>query len=257
MVDGLGHGAEKARCGLWCESGKMMGAQSGVQEHPDASPVLATHKLRRWCKHWTLLHCYLESETRRESLTGKFIHRRTLVLESKCRKRFLGRARWQPPAASRGAEGSEKRTGTSISTTWNPDGKGYGIVKGAGCVRVHRCVPTCSTHINGGRQWKSVKSRLWYKEALVLCCCCLVAHLGRILRDPVNCQVPLSMRFPRQEYWRGLPFPPPADLPNSGVEPMSLHWQVDYLPLSHRGSPWCLFAGAKTLCWRMVGQGSL
>ena len=169
-----------------------MRAQSGVQEHPDASPVLATHKLRRWCKHWTLLHCYLESETRRESLTGKFIHRRTLVLESKCRKRFLGRARWQPPAASRGAEGSEKRTGTSISTTWNPDGKGYGIVKGAGCVRVHRCVPTCSTHINGGRQWKSVKSRLWYKEALVLCCCCLVAHLGRILRDPVNCSLPSS-----------------------------------------------------------------
>ena len=170
----------------------MMGAQSGVQEHPDASPVLATHKLRRWCKHWTLLHCYLESETRRESLTGKFIHRRTLVLESKCRKRFLGRARWQPPAASRGAEGSERRTGTSISTAWNPDGKGYGIVKGAGCVRVHRCVPTCSTHINGGRQWKSVKSRLWYKEALVLCCCCLVAHLGRILRDPVNCSLPSS-----------------------------------------------------------------
>lgn len=123
MVDGLGHGAEKARCGLWCESG-MMGAQSGVQEHPDASPVLAPHKLRRGRKPWTLLHCYLESETRRESLTGKFIHRPTLVLESKCRKRFLGRAKWQLPAAVRGAEGSERRTGTSISTAWNPDGNG-------------------------------------------------------------------------------------------------------------------------------------
>ena len=34
-------------------------------------------------------------------------------------------------------------------------------------------------------------------------------------------QAPLSMGFPRQEYWNGLPFPPPRDLPNSGTEPMS------------------------------------
>ena len=35
-------------------------------------------------------------------------------------------------------------------------------------------------------------------------------------------QAPLSMRFSRQEYWGGLPFPTPGDLPNSGMEPMSL-----------------------------------
>ena len=35
-------------------------------------------------------------------------------------------------------------------------------------------------------------------------------------------QAPLSMGFPRQEYWRGLPFPPPGDLPNPGIEPTSL-----------------------------------
>ena len=35
-------------------------------------------------------------------------------------------------------------------------------------------------------------------------------------------QVPLSMGFPRQEYWSGLPFPPPVDLPDPGVKPMSL-----------------------------------
>ena len=33
---------------------------------------------------------------------------------------------------------------------------------------------------------------------------------------------PLSIRFHRQEYWSGLPFPPPWDLPNPGMEPMSL-----------------------------------
>ena len=32
---------------------------------------------------------------------------------------------------------------------------------------------------------------------------------------------PLSMGFPRQEYWSGLPFPSPGDLPNPGIEPMS------------------------------------
>ena len=35
-------------------------------------------------------------------------------------------------------------------------------------------------------------------------------------------QAPLSVCFPRQEYWRGLPFPPPGDLPNSGIKLVSL-----------------------------------
>ena len=35
-------------------------------------------------------------------------------------------------------------------------------------------------------------------------------------------QAPLSMGFPRQEYWSGLPCPPPGDLPNPGIEPASL-----------------------------------
>ena len=35
-------------------------------------------------------------------------------------------------------------------------------------------------------------------------------------------QAPLSMGFPRQEYWSGLPFPPPRDLLDPGIEPLSL-----------------------------------
>ena len=38
----------------------------------------------------------------------------------------------------------------------------------------------------------------------------------------VDHQTPLSMGFSRQEYWSGLPCPPPGDLPNPGIEPMSL-----------------------------------
>ena len=47
-------------------------------------------------------------------------------------------------------------------------------------------------------------------------------------------EAPLSMGFPRQKYWGGLPFPLPADLPNPGIKPTSPALQVDSLPLSHK-----------------------
>ena len=49
-------------------------------------------------------------------------------------------------------------------------------------------------------------------------------------------QAPLSMGFSRQEYWSGLPFPSPEDLPDPGIEPKSPSLQADSLPVSHRGS---------------------
>ena len=51
----------------------------------------------------------------------------------------------------------------------------------------------------------------------------------------VACQAPLSMGFPRQKYWSGLPFPSPGNLPNLGIEFASSAWQRDSLPLSHLG----------------------
>ena len=45
------------------------------------------------------------------------------------------------------------------------------------------------------------------------------------------------MGFPRQEYWRGLPFPSPEDVPNPGIKPESPVLQMGSLPLSHQGSP--------------------
>ena len=50
-------------------------------------------------------------------------------------------------------------------------------------------------------------------------------------------QAPLSMGFSRQEQWSGLPFGPPGELPDSGIEPMPPASQADSLPLSHGGSP--------------------
>ena len=50
-------------------------------------------------------------------------------------------------------------------------------------------------------------------------------------------QAPLSMGFSRQEYWSGLPFPSPGDLPNPGIEPWSPALQMDSLPSEPPGKP--------------------
>ena len=50
-------------------------------------------------------------------------------------------------------------------------------------------------------------------------------------------QPPLSIAFSRQEYWSGLPFPSPRDLPNPGIEPGSPAFQADALTSEHQGSP--------------------
>ena len=56
-----------------------------------------------------------------------------------------------------------------------------------------------------------------------ICCCCSVAQSWLTLCDPmaVALWAPLSMGFSRQEYWTGLPFPSPGDLPNPRTQPMS------------------------------------
>ena len=50
-------------------------------------------------------------------------------------------------------------------------------------------------------------------------------------------QAPPSMGFSRQEYWSGLPFPSPGDLPDPGVEPGSPALQADALPSEPSGKP--------------------
>ena len=55
-----------------------------------------------------------------------------------------------------------------------------------------------------------------------------VLSLIRLFATPwtVAHQTPLSLRFPRQEYWGGLPFPPP---PNPAIKPVSLESPADRL----------------------------
>ena len=65
--------------------------------------------------------------------------------------------------------------------------------------------------------------------------CCFIAKSRLTLGTlwTMTCQAPLSVEFPRQEYWSGLPFPPPEDLPHPGIElssPMSSALQANSLP---------------------------
>ena len=50
-------------------------------------------------------------------------------------------------------------------------------------------------------------------------------------------QAPLSMGLPRQEYWSGLPFPSPGDLPDPGIEPRSPALEADTLTSEPPGKP--------------------
>jgi len=68
----------------------------------------------------------------------------------------------------------------------------------------------------------------------------LVTKLCQTLVTPwaVACQVPLSMGFPSQEYWSGLPFPFPGDLPNTGFESIAGGFLTDW---ATKRAPWRSF----------------
>ena len=53
----------------------------------------------------------------------------------------------------------------------------------------------------------------------------------------VACQAPLFMEFAKQEYWSGLPFPSPGELPNPGIKAGSPAWQADSLLTEPQGIP--------------------
>ena len=70
-----------------------------------------------------------------------------------------------------------------------------------------------------------------------------LSHVG-LFATPwtVAQQAPLSMEFSRQEYWNGLTFPSPGDLPDPGIKPWSPTLQADALPSEPPGKPGALGA---------------
>ena len=86
---------------------------------------------------------------------------------------------------------------------------------------------------------------LYFKQQNHRCSCCggyLVASCMWLSCDPMDCSPPGSsvpgkrrQRFSRQEYWSGLPCPPPRDLPDPGIEPVNLVSNLG-LPALHADS---------------------
>ena len=81
-------------------------------------------------------------------------------------------------------------------------------------------------------------------ECLEISCECVLSHFSRVQLFVtswiVTHQAPLPKEFSRQEYWTGVPFPIPGDLPYLGSNPSLLHllqWQTDSLPLAPPENP--------------------
>ena len=77
-----------------------------------------------------------------------------------------------------------------------------------------------------------------------------VAQLCPTLCNSVDCRLPGSSIHGifRQQYWSGLPFPSPGDLPNLGIEPGSPTLQVDSLPSEPPGKPTVVFTIGNYRC---------
>ena len=78
-----------------------------------------------------------------------------------------------------------------------------------------------------------------------LCVCvCVCVFNHSVMSDTfvtfwtVAQQPSLSLGLFRQEYWSGLPFPSPGDLPNPGIKPTPPALPADSLPLGHQESPY-------------------
>ena len=75
----------------------------------------------------------------------------------------------------------------------------------------------------------------------------LVAQYVPLFATPgtMPCKAPLPMEFSRQEYWSGLPFPSPGDVPDPGIELRSLAQQADSLLSEPSGKPKVIFSTSK------------
>ena len=91
-------------------------------------------------------------------------------------------------------------------------------------------------YMGGVTTWKAVHR---FKVGKFMCVCVYVVSCVRLFVTPwiIAYQVPLSMGFPKQEYWSGLPFPLLRDLPDPGIQLWSLASPADSLSLYNLRSP--------------------
>ena len=129
------------------------------------------------------------------------------------------------------------------------------------CADCH-CIPRGNAHWRCSQGPESLRILFFQSFLLPLgvslgaintCASMLSLQLCPTLCDPMDCSLPapLSMGFSRQEYWSGLPCPPPGDLPNQGLTShlfCLLHWQTSSLPLAPPGKTYKYTDFRKSKC---------
>ena len=159
--------------------------------------------------------------TERDSIAQHLPGNKTLPI---CggRKTFpvASRGRWSPTNVSR----SRGRKGICSEVRW------------------HRCWPDL-TRLCPFWSWDShISLQLSLYQVWINHVWSEVKSLSRVRLFPspwtVAYQAPPSMGFSRQQYWSGLPFPSPGDLPDPGIKPGSPAFQADSWTSEPRGKPW-------------------
>ena len=88
---------------------------------------------------------------------------------------------------------------------------------------VHACTITLAESLKSLSRFMCVCVCVYSRAGLVAKSCPILATPWTVAH-----QAPLTLGFPKREYWSGLPFPPPGDLPNPGIESGSPALQVDF-----------------------------
>ena len=125
-----------------------------------------------------------------------------------------------------------------VSQLFTSDGQSIGVSASASVLPMY----TQNWSPLGWTGWISLQSKVKVKS---LSCVRLFATPWTI-----TYQAPPSMGFSRQEYWSGLPFPSPGDLPDPGIDPRSPALQANALTSEPPGKPHPIFKALPLILWK-------
>ena len=113
----------------------------------------------------------------------------------------------------------------------------YGVAKSQTQLSMHTCISICLSEKEGLFLAYHNISMLLSPKNCFYCCFVAKSRLTLVIPWTVACQTSLSIGFPRQEYWSGLPFPSPGVLLNPGMELTSASSAGGFFPTESPGKP--------------------